>query len=175
MRLRRLAAILAVSLLVVVGPPKSAIAASPQPSVELDAASMGPREIEDLTEKKILRDYGEAWKSLAAALENNRPGLLNEYFTGFAKTAWTKAVVDQRATGVHRRYQDHGHRLEGLFYSQDGGVMQLRDTASYEVQVFDGDRLLYSEPKTDTFVVIMTPAADRWMVRLLQGEPHPQK
>ena len=173
MTLRLLGIAIAFSLLCAIAPHQSAIAASTQPSVELDASSMGPREIEELTEKKITRDYAEAWKSLGAAMEHNRPALLNEYFTGVAKTAFTKAAADQSAAGVHRRYEDHGHKLEGLFYSQDGGVMQLRDTASYEVQVFDGERLLYTEPKTETFVVIMTPAADRWMVRLLQGEPHP--
>jgi hypothetical protein len=151
-------------------PIRSAIADTAQPSVQLDSSSMGPREIEDLTQKKILRDYAAAWRTLAAAMEQNRPGLLNDYFTGFAKTEFTKAVTEQRATGIHRRYDDRGHKLQGLFYSQDGGVMQLRDTAEYEVQVFDGDRLLYREPKTATFVVILTPAADRWMVRLLQED-----
>ena len=46
--------------------------------------------------------------------------------------------------------------------------MQLRDTAQYDLQVFDGDRLLYTQPTTATYVVLMTPAADRWMVKVLQ-------
>jgi hypothetical protein len=131
---------------------------------------MGPREIEDLTQQKILRDYAAAWKTLAGAMDLNRPGLLNDYFTGFAKTAFVKAVSEQRSTGVHRKFTDRGHKLQGIFYSQDGGVMQLRDTAQYDIQVFDGDKLLYSEAKTASYIVIMTPAADRWMVRLLQEE-----
>jgi hypothetical protein len=168
--MKRAAAIALCSLLFAFAPSHSAIADTAQPSVKLNTESMGPREIEDLTEKKILRDYAAAWKTLATAMEQNRPGLLNDYFTGFAKTTFVKAVSEQKATGVHRKYADRGHKLEGIFYSQDGGVMQLRDTAEFDVQVFDGDKLLYNEQKTATYVVIMTPAADRWMVRLLQEE-----
>lgn len=141
------------------------------PAVQLNVTSMGPREIEDLTRKKILRDYAAAWKTLATAMDQNRAGVLSEYFTGFAQAEFSKAIAEQNATGIHRRYADHGHKLEGIFYSQDGGVMQLRDTAQYDEQVFDGDKLLYSQPVTSTYVVIMTPAADRWMVRLLQATP----
>jgi hypothetical protein len=140
-------------------------------TVQLNTSSMGPREIEDLTRKKILRDYAAAWKTLSAALEQNRAALLGEYFTGFAQTEFSKAVAEQSATGMHRKYTDHGHKVEGIFYSQDGGVMQLRDTAQYDEQIFDGDHLLYSQPVTSTYIVIMTPAADRWMVRLLQATP----
>lgn len=173
MRLRLLVGTTIFSLIAAISSFHSASADSAQPSVQLDTSSMGPREIEDLTQKKIVRDYAAAWKSLASAMEQNRPGLLGDYFTGFAKTEFTTAVKQQSATGIHRRYEDRGHKLEGLFYSQDGGVMQLRDTAQYDIQVFDGDRLLYSQPTTASYVVIMTPGADRWMVRLLQAEPSP--
>jgi len=166
-----LAATLVFALIFSLAPNQSAMADSIQPSVQFDASSMGPREIEDLTEKKIARDYAAAWKTLIAAMNQNRVGLLNDYFTGFAKTEFTAAIKDQAATGVYRRYEDRGHKLQGIFYAQDGGLMQLRDTAQYEVQVFDGDRLLYTQPTTATYVVLMTPAADRWMVRLLQQEP----
>jgi hypothetical protein len=173
MRLRLPIATAVFSLLAALTPNRSAIADTAQASVQLDASSMGPREIEDLTQKKIVRDYSAAWKTLATAMEQNRAGLLGDYFAGFAKTEFTKAVADQKATGVRRRYEERGHKLEGLFYSQDGGVMQLRDTAQYDLQVFDGDHLLYTQPTTATYIVVMTPAADRWMVRLLQAEPAP--
>lgn len=171
MKRRLLAATFIFALLLALAPHKTASADSNQPVVQLDASSLGPREMEDLTEKKIVRDYAAAWKTLITAMDQNRAVFLNDYFTGFAKTEFTAAIKDQAATGVHRRYEDRGHKLQGLFYAQDGGVMQLRDTAQYDVQVFDGDRLLYNEPTTTTFVVLMTPAADRWMVRLLQAEP----
>ena len=172
MTFRLLAVTLALSFVAITAPRYSVLAET-QPSIQFDTSSMGPREIEDLTEKKILRDYAAAWKTLSAAMEQNRAGLLNDYFTGFAKTEFSKTVTEQVATGIRRRYEDHGHRLEGLFYSHDGGVMQLRDTVRYDLQIFDGDRLLYSEPTTATYIVIMTPAADRWMVRLLQSDSSP--
>ncbi len=49
--------------------------------------------------------------------------------------------------------------------------MQLQDNVEYEVQIFDGARLLHSQTVTARFLVLMTPAADRWMVRLLQDVP----
>ena len=140
------------------------------PSVELTAAR-GPREIEDLTRQKILHDYSAAWKTLAAGFEQNRADLLNDYFTGFAKDEFSRAIKQQTGTGIHRHYVDRGHKLEAIFYSPDGGLMQLRDTAEYEIQIFDGTQLLHSETVSARFLVLMTPAADRWMVRLLQDVP----
>lgn len=140
------------------------------PSVEL-TVSRGPRDIEDLTRRKILHDYAAAWQTLDAGLEQNRSELLNDYFTGFAKDEFTRTIQEQAGTGIHRQYVDHGHKLEVLFYSPDGGVMQLQDNAEYNVQIFDGDRLLHSETMTARFLVLMTPGADRWMVRLLQDVP----
>jgi hypothetical protein len=141
------------------------------PSVTLDANAIAPREIEDLTRQKIVRDYSAAWQTLALALEHNRADLLNDYFTGRAKAEYVQAVADQSSTGIRRHYQDRGHKLEGIFYSPDGGVMQLRDTAQYDVQIFDGSRLIQDQPMTATYIVLMTPAADRWMVRVLQAAP----
>jgi hypothetical protein len=171
MKLRLLTAIAVFSLIAGLAPNRTAIADTAKPSIQLDTTSMGPREIEDLTRKKIVRDYAAAWKTLATAMEQNRAGPLGDYFTGFAKTEFTKVVADQSASGVRRRYEDRGHKLQGVFYAQDGGVMQLRDTAQYDIQVFDGDRLLYSQPTNANYIVVMTPAADRWMVRILQAEP----
>jgi hypothetical protein len=122
------------------------------PSVEL-TATRGPREIEDLTRQKILHDYAAAWKTLAAGFEQNR------------------AINEQAGTGIHGVYVDRGHKLEAIFYSPDGGLMQLRDNAEYEIQIFDGAKLLHSETVSVRFLVLMTPAADRWMVRLLQDVP----
>jgi hypothetical protein len=140
------------------------------PSVKL-TASRGPREIEDLTRQKVLHDYAAAWKTLATGLEQNRVDLLNDYFTGFAKDEFTRTIKEQAGTGIHRHYVDHGHKLEALFYSPDGGVLQLQDNIEYEEQVFDGAKLLHSETITARYLVLMTPAADRWMVRLLQDVP----
>jgi hypothetical protein len=161
-------------LLFVLGIPETAVVSSAQapslPGVQL-TASRGPRDLEDLTRQKIVHDYAAAWKTLTTGLEQNRSELLNDYFTGFAKHEFTRTITEQAGTGIHRHYIDHGHKLEALFYSPDGGVMQLQDNVEYEVQIFDGDRLIRSETVTARFLVLMTPAADRWMVRLLQDLP----
>jgi hypothetical protein len=141
------------------------------PKVELGTVRGGPREVEDLTRQKILRDYAFAWQTLATGLDQNRPDILNDYFTGFANKQFKQAIAEQAASGIHRQYVDHGHKLEVIFYSPDGGVMQLWDNADYDVQIFDGTRLLHSERSSVRFLVLMTPAADRWMVRLMQDVP----
>jgi hypothetical protein len=172
--LKLLASAAACLLFSVPGIPQTAAVSSPQirslPSVEL-TASRGPRDIEDLTRQKILHDYAAAWQSLDAGLEQNRTELLNDYFTGFAKDEFTRTINEQSATGIHRHYVDHGHKLEVLFYSPDGGVMQLQDNVEYEIQIFDGARLLHRETVAARYLVLVTPAADRWMVRLLQSVP----
>ena len=149
----------------------SALAASSLPAVELSAGSHGPREIEDLTRQKVVHDYAAAWQALALGLEQNRAQLLNDYFTGVAKDEYIRTIREQIGTGIHRNYVDHGHKVEVLFYSPDGGVMQLQDDLQYDVQIYDGAKLLRSERTTARFLVLMTPAADRWMVRLLQNVP----
>jgi hypothetical protein len=158
-------------LLLVASHPRSAVAdsgAPSLPSVQLSATRGGPRELEDLTRQKMLRDYALAWQTLATAMEQNRPGVVNEYFAGFANKEFSK---EQAASGIHRQYVDHGHKLELAFYSPDGGVMQFWDNADYEVQTFDGTKLIHSEHTPVRFLVLMTPGADRWMVRLMQDVP----
>lgn len=174
--MRRVASVSAFLLCLAAWQPKGTVAdsapsSSSLPKVELNTASQGPREIEDLTRRKILHDYAAAWKTLAISLEQNRADILNDYFTGTAKKEFSQTITEQASTGIHQHYFDHGHKLEAVFYSPDGGVMQLRDSAEYEVQIFDGARLLHSERTTAKFLVLMTPAADRWMVRLLQNVP----
>jgi hypothetical protein len=127
--------------------------------------------MEDLTRQKIVHDYAAAWQTLVTALEQNRAELLNDYFTGFAKKEFMRTITEQAGIGIHRHYVDQGHKLEALFYSPDGGVIQLQDNAEYEVQIFDGAKLLHSEKITARFLVLMTPTADRWVVRLLQDVP----
>jgi hypothetical protein len=47
--------------------------------------------------------------------------------------------------------------------------MELRDHAQLDVQVMDGGKVIYEEPVNVDYVVIMTPGADRWLVRQLQA------
>jgi hypothetical protein len=49
--------------------------------------------------------------------------------------------------------------------------MELHDTAQYPLQIRDGDKTVHNERVTVHYVVLMTPAADRWVVRQLQAVP----
>jgi hypothetical protein len=139
------------------------------PRVELNAENLGPRQIEDLTSQSVPRDYGFAWQTLAQALEQNRPGLLDGYFTGLAKQQLKDRVQSQMKSGLRTRYQDRGHKLEAIFYAPAGDGMQLRDHAELDVQIVDGSKVIYDEPLVADYIVIMTPGADRWLVRQIQA------
>jgi hypothetical protein len=141
------------------------------PRVELNAENIGPRAIEDLTSKSVPRDYAFAWQTMEQALDENRPGLLDGYFAGWAKQDLCDRVKSQLKSGMHTRYQDRGHKLEATFYAPAGDAMQLRDHAQFDLQVLDGDKVIYEEPVSAEYVVLMTPGADRWLVRQMQAIP----
>ena len=146
----------------------AASADSATPRVSLNAENIGPRDIEDLTSKSVPRDYALAWQTMEQALSKNRPGLLDAYFTGFAKQDLTNRVNAQIKAGLRTRFVDRGHKLEAIFYSPSGDAMQLRDRAQLDIQVLDGGKVIYEEPQTLNYYVIMSPGADRWLVRQLQ-------
>jgi hypothetical protein len=47
--------------------------------------------------------------------------------------------------------------------------MQLEDQAQLEMQIFDGDKMIYSSSSTQNYLVLMTPGSDRWYVRFLES------
>jgi hypothetical protein len=139
------------------------------PRVQFSADNIGPRPIEDLTRQHVPRDYALAWQTMEQALEKNRPDLLDAYFTGFAKEDLTKRLKSQIGAGMHVRYQDRGHQLEGIFYAPAGDAMELHDRAQLDIQIYDGGKIIYDEPVDAQYIVLMTPGADRWLVRKLQS------
>lgn len=139
------------------------------PHVQLNAENLAPRSIEDLTSKSIPRDYALAWQTMEQALAENNAGVLDAYFTGLEKQNLIDRVTSQIKSGLSTRYTDRGHRLEGLFYSPSGDVMELRDHARLDVQVLDGGKVIYDQPMNGDFMVVMTPGADRWLVRQIQA------
>src|SRR6266567_637883 len=141
-----LALVLSVLLCGIVVRVLRAYAATEVPRVELSTDNIGPRAIEDLTSKSVPRDYAFAWQTLAQALEENRPGLLEGYFTGLAKQDLTQRVNSQIRSGLHTRYEDRGHKLEALFYSPAGDAMELRDHAKLDMQILDGSKVIHEEP-----------------------------
>jgi hypothetical protein len=144
-----------------------ALHADSLPQVKLNADGIAPRSIEELTGRNVTRDYAYAWRDLAAASQSNRPELLNDYFTGFAKDNLAQRIADQRRTGVTVRFTDHGHNVKAFFYSPDGGEMQLLDNAQLDIEILDGGKIIHQETVTQSYVVLMTPGADRWFVRSL--------
>ncbi|HEY7353338.1 MAG TPA: hypothetical protein VH596_11280 [Terriglobales bacterium] len=146
-----------------------ATADSELPRVQLNSDNMGPRPIEDLTSKSVPRDYALAWQTMEQAVAENRSGLLDAYFTGRARQDLIQRVKTQIQSGLRTRYIDRGHKLEGIFYSPAGDAMELRDHAQFDIQVLDGSKVIHEEPVNAEFIVLMTPGADRWLVRQLQA------
>ena len=149
----------------------SAQAASDLPKIDLNVSNAGPRQVEDTTEKALERDYARAWSSMETALSENRADVLDADFVGVALDNLKERVTQQQQSGLHTRYVDHGHRLQAVFYSPEGSAVQLSDTAQFEVQFLDGDRVLHSEQRTENYTVVMTTGENRWKVRVLQSTP----
>jgi hypothetical protein len=147
------------------------VAADDMPKVELSASNLQPRAIEDLTSKSVPRDYAHAWQTMAQALDSNQVDLVNGYFTGFAKDNLMQRIEEQKKNNIHVRYEDRGHKLQALFYSPAGDAMLLRDHAQLEMQILDGDKVIDREQLNIEYMVMMTPGADRWLVRDLRAVP----
>lgn len=144
------------------------VAADSLPQVRLNADSIAPRPIEELTGTSVTRDYALAWQELNQALRENRSDVLAGHFTGFAKQRFTRRVEEQKKAGIRVRYVDHGHQVKAFFYSVDGSAMQLLDTAKLEIQTLDGSKIIDKEDISQHYLVLMTPGADRWYVRSLE-------
>jgi hypothetical protein len=150
-------------------PGKPAAAPAGSVSVELNAGSATPRQLEDSTEKAIVRDYAAAWANMARALDENRSDLLPAYFTGVAQEKLAEEVKQQKQSGLRTRYLDHGHKLEAVFYSPEGSALQVRDTAQLEIQLLDGDKVVSSQNLALKYIALMTVGEGRWKVRVLQA------
>lgn len=164
------ALVAAVALFLAVAGP-SLHAADSSVKVQLNVSKAGPRAVEEQTEGVILRDYRFAWTSLAQALEFNTLDPLEGPFVGTAKKWLTDTVNSQRGIGLSSRYSGQNHKVEAIFYAPEGDVMELHDTADYQLQILDGGKPIQDPHIVVHYVVLMTPAADRWVVRQLQAVP----
>lgn len=147
----------------------STLAFAANPEVTLDASEVAPRAVEDSTVSAVIRDYSAAWAQLAQAVEQNRRELLETSFTGVARDSFAELIVSQQKNGLRQRYVDHGHKLRAIFYSADGSALEVRDAAQIEFQLLDGDKVVGSQTETMHYVAILTPAENRWKIRLLQS------
>jgi hypothetical protein len=147
-------------------------AADVSPQVALNVTKAAPRTVEPLTQRALLRDYKFAWTNLAQALESNSTESLNGLFAGNANTWLKDKVSTQQQSGLSSRYSNQTHKVDAVFYAPEGDVIELHDTAEYDYQVLDGTKLVHSEHAVVHYVVLMTPGADRWVVRQLQAVQH---
>ncbi|HZU23670.1 MAG TPA: hypothetical protein VE998_12630 [Terriglobales bacterium] len=143
-------------------------AVSGAPRVTLDVSSTAPRQVEDTTERAIVRDYGRAWHDMADALAQNRADLLPASFVGIAQQKLADRIAAQQKSGLETRIVDHGHNVQAIFYSPEGSAMELHDTAQLEIQVLDGSSVVNTQTVTARYTALMTVAEDRWKVRVLQ-------
>jgi hypothetical protein len=146
--------------------------AAEQPTVHLEPTNLqGPRVLNEQTRTAVIRDYLQAWQSVSAALQQNRPDLLDRDFVGTAKDKLTDTIHDQVTMGISTRYLDQSHDLQIVFYSPEGLSIQLVDNVEYEIQVVDHGKQQAAQKMRERYVVVMTPAEVRWRVRVFQGGP----
>jgi hypothetical protein len=146
--------------------------AADEPAVRVEpTGSVGPRPLEKQTEKAVVRDYLQAWRSMSAALEQNRAELLDADFVGAAKQKLSDTIREQARLGMETRYRDTAHDLRLAFYSPEGMSIQLLDTVEYEVQVVDHGKVQSTQQVRVRYVAVLTPTEVRWKVRVFQAEP----
>jgi hypothetical protein len=148
------------------------ILADSKPSVQLNVKNAQPREVEEVTQNAILRDYTAAWQAISASLSTNTVSPLNDNFSGYALDMLVQRVKDQKEHGLTTRIIDRGHKVDAVFYSPDGAAIELKDTATIETQVLDGGTVIHSDQSQIQYFAVLTGAEDRWKVRVLESAPH---
>jgi len=152
--------------------PLYSVGVDASPQVELDTSRVGPRAIETLTERSVLAGYRFAWENLASALQSNSLAPLNGSFVGTANSSLKERVIAQQRSGLSSRYLNQIHKVDAVFYAPEGDLIELHDRAEYTLQILDGDKTVHNERIVVRYVVLMTPGADRWVVRQMQSVPH---
>jgi hypothetical protein len=160
-----------VSMLALVFSAVSYSAAADRVQVQLDTKEARPRTVESLTERVILRDYRFAWRNMAQALASNSLDALEGSFAGDASQWLHQTILSQRNSVLTQRYTQQNHKLEAVFYAPEGDIMELHDTAEYQLQFLDGGKVIGDQHIVQHFVVLMTPGADHWVIRQLQAVP----
>ena len=141
------------------------------PTVRIEPTVAGPRALEDLTRKAVLRGYLHSWQTLSNALEKNRVDLLDADFVGTAREKLADTIHEQTELGMQTRYHDYSHDVSLVFYSPEGLSVQLTDIVEYEVQIKDHDQSWMTHRVRTRYVAVLTPTEVRWKVRVLQAEP----
>jgi hypothetical protein len=170
-RLSQFCLTLAVLASLVVLASRARVLAARAPEVSLSVQNAAPRQVEDTTQRAVARDYAAAWQAMADALDRNQASLLQANFAGTALEKLTASIGDQRQARLHQRFVDKGHRVDAVFYSQEGSAIELQDTVQLEVQLMDGDKVIHSEDASVRYIALLTAAENSWKVRVLQAVP----
>lgn len=141
------------------------------PQVTLNISKAAPRAVEALTERAVLRDYKFAWARMSQALETNSPDLMNGLLEGTASSWLNDEIKSQSRAGMSSRYLNQAHKVDAVFYAPEGDLLELHDTAEYDLQISDGGKMIHNQHVVVRYVVLMTPGADRWLVRQIQSVP----
>ncbi len=149
--------------------PFSASADAPTVLVHLDVNKASPRAVEEQTSRRILADYRFAWTNLARAVETDTIEPVRGQFVGSAGKWVAETIAAQQKAGLTSRHINQNHKLTATFYAPEGDVMELHDDAQFHLQVLDGSKLIYDQPVVMHYIVLMTPGADRWVIRQLQS------
>lgn len=146
--------------------------ASGQASVQVEPTTFqGPRPLARQTATAVVRDYLEAWQSMSAALQQNRPDLLNQDFVGAAKDKLTATISAQAKQGITTRWVARSHDVQIIFYSPEGLSIQLADNVDYDLELLDHDKVLATAPIHARTIAVLTPTEVRWKVRVLETGP----
>ncbi|HLV89299.1 MAG TPA: hypothetical protein VKV39_20105 [Candidatus Sulfotelmatobacter sp.] len=135
--------------------------------VALNISNARPRQVENQTEQRITADYRLAWANLAAAMDSGSLAPLDGLFVGPARESLAGSVSGQHQSQISTRYLGQKHNLQAVFYSPEGDLIELQDTAEYQMQVFSSGKLIHDDRGVHRYVVLMTPASDRWVIRQL--------
>jgi hypothetical protein len=148
----------------------SAALLAAQPEVRVEPAHLqGPRQLADQTATAVVRNYIESWESLRAALDQNRPELLDRDFVGGARDKLAETIRQQARLGLRTSYQDRSHDVQIVFYSPEGLSIELTDNVQYDLEVRRGDKVIATQPVRRRYLVVLTPTEVRWRVRVLQA------
>ena len=144
---------------------------SQQPDVRVEKSILqGPRVLQEQTQSAAIRNYLQAWESLAKAFDQNNAGALESDFTGTAKDRLSETIKQQAAQGIRTRYQDKSHDIQIVFYSPEGLSIELTDNVEYDLQVLSQEKVQTTQHIRARFIAVLTPAEVRWRVRLLQAQ-----
>jgi len=126
------------------------------------------RLLPEQTRAAVIHHHLHAWQGFQAALEQNRPELLEADFVGTAKDKLADTVHQQGKLGIRTRYRDRFHDLQILFYAPDGMSIELKDKVEYDVQVIDHDKAMSTQRVSARYLVVLAPDEVRWRVRVFQ-------